>query len=96
MKDEIFEEMNEVIGIIDEDLALKNKHSIYPKQYNSGRLSFEGLVMAVNLKLQMVELANVVVVTIDQGLEDEGWQFGLGRLPDGAMIFEIARDENNL
>ncbi|CAH7666199.1 hypothetical protein PPACK8108_LOCUS536, partial [Phakopsora pachyrhizi] len=44
---------------------------------------------------QMVELANVVVVTIDQGLEDEGWQFGLGRLTDGAMIFEIARDENN-
>ncbi|CAH7667262.1 hypothetical protein PPACK8108_LOCUS1666 [Phakopsora pachyrhizi] len=35
--------------------------------------------MAVNLKLQMVELPNVVVVTIDQGLEDEGWQFGLGR-----------------
>ncbi|CAH7674404.1 hypothetical protein PPACK8108_LOCUS9315 [Phakopsora pachyrhizi] len=46
-----------------EDLALKNKHSIYPKQYNSERLSFKGLVMAVNLKLQMVESANVVVTT---------------------------------
>ncbi|CAH7672910.1 hypothetical protein PPACK8108_LOCUS7746 [Phakopsora pachyrhizi] len=73
-----------------EDLALKNKHSIYPKQYNSERLSFKGLVMAVNLKLQMVESANVVVLL---GFKDNLMANGL---PDGAMIFEIVRDENNL
>ncbi|CAH7685557.1 expressed protein [Phakopsora pachyrhizi] len=47
----IFEKMNEIIGIIDEDSASKNENSVYRKQYDSGRLSFEGLVMVVNLKL---------------------------------------------
>ncbi|KAI8453265.1 hypothetical protein BY996DRAFT_6475439 [Phakopsora pachyrhizi] len=85
-----------------EDLALKNKHSIYPKQYNSERLSFKGLVMAVNLKLQMVESANVVVgwrpLNNFIGHKLLGFKDNLmaNGLPNGAMIFEIVRDEINL